>query len=150
MGKAFRFFYTFVFFLTLFDGYRYMSSASTLYVSCEKNIHIAETAQNFWIGTVNWHVSLEAEFKNSTLVKFISRSRKEGSLFPRSILTSFEIIGGFTERPAPETWKRGCIVDLTKIINQIAQKLQEIFSSGCSLNMHSLFMKSFMCQNRIL
>ena len=68
-GKAFRFFYTFVFFLTLFDGYRYLSSTSTLYVSCEKNIHIAETAQNFWIGTVNWHVSLEAEFKNSTFVK---------------------------------------------------------------------------------
>ena len=52
-------------------------------------------------------------------------------MFPRFILTSLTIIRGFAERLAPATWKRGCTIDLLKIINQIAQKLQEMFSSDC-------------------
>ena len=52
-------------------------------------------------------------------------------LFPRFILTTFAIIVGFAERLARASWKPGCTIDLLKTINQIAQKLQEMFSSDC-------------------
>ena len=65
------------------------------------------------------------------LKRFVLCSLERILLFPRFILTSLVIIGGVAERLAPATWKRGCTIDLLKIVNQIVQKLQEMFSSDC-------------------
>ena len=62
---------------------------------------------------------------------FVLWSLERILLFLRFVLTSLAIIGGFAERLAPATWKRGCTIDLLIIVNQIAQKLQEMFSSDC-------------------